>query len=159
ESGLMSKDDVLDLYEATRAKCFAAAEDADRRPRLESLEDVMAPLAPYTPDAVRAEARRTDYAERRIEVFGGESKLPEHQPPRHLAIQISPALHAMFAMDPDARMLGEDVAQMGAVYVVTKGLQKAFGPRRVFTTLLDETVILGLAPGYANMGLLPMPEI
>jgi 2-oxoisovalerate dehydrogenase E1 component len=29
----------------------------------------------------------------------------------------------------------------------------------VFNTLLDETVILGLAQGFANMGMLPMPEI
>ena len=159
ESGLMSKDEVLDLYEATRAKCFAAAEDADRRPRLESLDEVMAPLAPYTPDAVKAEAERADYADRRLEVFGGEAKLPEHQPPRHLAIQINQALHDLFAKYPETLLFGEDVAQKGGVYTVTKGLQKAFGPRRVFNTLLDETVILGLAQGYANMGLLPMPEI
>ncbi|PJK00939.1 MFS transporter [Lysobacteraceae bacterium NML91-0213] len=159
ESGLMSKDDVLDLYEATRAKCFAAAEDADRRPRLESLEEVMAPLAPYTPDAVAAEAARADYGDRRLEVFGGEAKLPENQPPKHLAIQINQALHDLFAKYPETLLFGEDVAQKGGVYTVTKGLQKAFGPRRVFNTLLDETVILGLAQGYANMGLLPMPEI
>ncbi|HPN80795.1 transketolase C-terminal domain-containing protein, partial [Dokdonella sp.] len=30
---------------------------------------------------------------------------------------------------------------------------------RVFNTLLDETIILGLAQGYANMGMLPIPEI
>ncbi|WP_132999512.1 thiamine pyrophosphate-dependent enzyme [Luteimonas arsenica] len=159
ESGLMSKDDILDLYEATRAKCFAAAEDADRRPRLDSLADVMAPLAPYTPDAVRAEAARTDYADRRLEVFGSEAKLPENQPPKHLAIQINQALHDLFAKYPEVLLFGEDVAQKGGVYTVTKGLQKAFGPRRVFNTLLDETVILGLAQGYANMGMLPMPEI
>jgi len=42
---------------------------------------------------------------------------------------------------------------------VTKGLYKAFGGSRVFNTLLDETSILGLAQGYANLGLLPIPEI
>src|SRR5690606_11498663 len=89
ESGVMSKDDILDLYESTRAQCFAAAEDADRRPRLDNLADVMAPLAPYTPDAVQAEAARSDYAARRLEVFGGEAKLPENQPPKHLAVQIN----------------------------------------------------------------------
>ncbi|MBS0462051.1 MAG: MFS transporter, partial [Proteobacteria bacterium] len=30
---------------------------------------------------------------------------------------------------------------------------------RVFNTLLDETMILGLAQGYANLGMLPIPEI
>ncbi len=161
ESGLMSKDDILALYDATRAKCFAAAEDADRRPRLTALDDVMAPLAPYSPDAVQAEATRVDdtLLSRRVALFGGEAKLPEHQPPRHLAIQINQALHDLLAKYPEALLFGEDVAQKGGVYTVTKGLQKAFGPRRVFNTLLDETTILGLAQGYANMGLLPLPEI
>ena len=159
ESGLMSKDEVLELYEATRRKCFAAAEEADRRPKLDSLADVVAPLAPYTPDKVKAEAERTDYADRRLATFGSEAKLPENQPPRHLAIQINQALHDTFAKYPDTLLFGEDVAQKGGVYTVTKGLQKAFGARRVFNTLLDETMILGMAQGFANMGMLPIPEI
>ncbi|MGN6113399.1 MAG: thiamine pyrophosphate-dependent enzyme [Luteimonas sp.] len=159
ESGLMSKDEIVALYEGTRKKCFAAAEDADRRPRLSSLEDVTKPLAPYTPAAVKAEAERAPPAEARAKAFGGEAKLPEKQPAKHLAIQINQALHDLFAKYPETLLFGEDVAQKGGVYTVTKGLQKAFGPRRVFNTLLDETIILGLAQGYANMGMLPLPEI
>lgn len=159
QSGLMSRDEVLALYEATRAKCFAAAEDADRRPRLQTLKDVMAPLAPYTPDKVQAEARRADYAEKRLAVFGDESKLPEKQPPRHLAIQINNALHDLFCKYPESLLFGEDVAQKGGVYTVTKGLHKSFKGARVFNTLLDETMILGLAQGFANLGMLPLPEI
>ena len=158
-SGLMSKDELLALYEATRKRCFAAAEAADRRPKLDRLEDVVAPLAPFTPLAVQTEAARTDYADRRLDVFGGEDKLPEKLPPRHLAIQINQGLHDLFAKYPEAMLFGEDVAQKGGVYTVTKGLQKAFGARRVFNTLLDETMILGMAQGFANMGLLPIPEI
>ena len=159
ESGLMAKDEVLALYEDTRRKCFAAAEDADRRPRIETLEHVMAPLAPYTPDKVAAEAARTPSQEARTKAFGGEDKLPEKQAPRHLAIQINNALHDLFAKYPETLLFGEDVAQKGGVYTVTKGLHKAFGNRRVFNTLLDETMILGMAQGFANMGLLPIPEI
>ncbi len=158
-SGLMSKDDIVVLYEATRAKCFAAAEDADRRPRLTELSDVMAPLAPYTPDKVQVEATRADFDARRLEVFGSEAKLPEKQAPKHLAVQINNALHDLFCKYPEALLFGEDVAQKGGVYTVTKGLHKTFGNKRVFNTLLDETIILGLAQGYANMGLLPLPEI
>jgi 2-oxoisovalerate dehydrogenase E1 component len=158
-SGLMTREQVLDLYELTRKKCFAAAEDADRRPKLDSLADVMAPLAPYSPEKVKAQAERTDFSERRAQVFGGEDKLPEKQAPRHLAIQINNALHDIFAQYPETLLFGEDVAQKGGVYTVTKGLQKSFGPRRVFNTLLDETMILGMAQGFANMGMLPLPEI
>ncbi|RMH94876.1 MFS transporter [Lysobacter pythonis] len=159
ESGLMSKPEILALYEETRQKCFAAAEAADRRPRIETLPEVLRPLAPYTPEAVRAEAVREPTREARVKAFGGEEKLPEKQPPRHLAIQINNALHDLFAKYPETLLFGEDVAQKGGVYTVTKGLQKAFGPRRVFNTLLDETMILGMAQGFANVGLLPVPEI
>ncbi|TCV97053.1 2-oxoisovalerate dehydrogenase E1 component [Luteibacter rhizovicinus] len=158
-SGLYDKQTLLGLYESTRRRCFEAAEEADRRPRLSSLADVMAPLAPYTPDAVRTEAERCDYADARIRAFGGAEKLPESQPPRHLAIQINQALHDLMAKYPETLLFGEDVAQKGGVYTVTKGLHKAFRNARVFNTLLDETMILGLAQGYANMGMLPIPEI
>jgi 2-oxoisovalerate dehydrogenase E1 component len=158
-SGLLDRDAVLGLYESTRARCFAAAEEADRQPKLTSLAEVIAPLAPYTPDAVAAEARRGDYADKRLAVFGGEARLPENQSPRHLAILINNALHDLFCKYPEALLFGEDVAQKGGVYTVTKGLQKAFKGARVFNTLLDETMILGLAQGFANMGMLPLPEI
>ncbi|AXA84087.1 MFS transporter [Lysobacter oculi] len=159
ESGAMSKMEILALYEETRQKCFAAAEDADRRPRIETLEEVMRPLAPYTPDKVMAEATRADFGATREQVFGGEEKLPEALPPRHLAIQINNALHDLMAKYPETLLFGEDVAQKGGVYTVSKGLHKAFGNRRVFNTLLDETMILGMAQGFANMGMLPIPEI
>ncbi len=159
ESGLMSKDEILALYEDTRKRCFAAAEAAYRRPKLSSLAEVVAPLAPYSPDEVRAEATRSDFADKRIAVFGGEAKLPERQAPKHLAIQINQALHDLFCKYPEALLFGEDVARKGGVYTVTRNLYKAFGNRRVFNTLLDETIILGLAQGFANMGMLPLPEI
>ncbi|MDZ3799303.1 MAG: thiamine pyrophosphate-dependent enzyme [Xanthomonadales bacterium] len=159
ESGLMSADEVLELYESTRRRCFEAAEDADRRPRLTTLADVVAPLAPYTPAAVAAEAARPAPEAARVAAYGGEDKLPETLPARHLAIQINQALHELMAKYPQSLLFGEDVAQKGGVYTVTKGLQKAFKGARVFNTLLDETMILGLAQGYANMGMLPLPEI
>ena len=89
----------------------------------------------------------------------GEAKLPENQPPRHLAILINNALHDLFCKLPETLLFGEDVVQKGGVYTVTRGLHKAFWNARVFNTLLDETIILGLAQGYANMGMLPIPEI
>ena len=159
QSGLFAKDELLDLYESVRKRCFAAAGEADRRPKLATLADVVAPLAPYTPEAVAKEAVRAAPHDRRAEAFGGEGKLPEKQPPRHLALQINSALHDLMCKYPEALLFGEDVAQKGGVYTLTKGLHKAFRGSRVFNTLLDETTILGLAQGYANMGMLPLPEI
>ncbi len=159
ESGVMSQDELLQLYETIRGKCFAAAEQADQLPKLDNLADVIAPLAPYSPKEVVVLACRADFNEKRVAAFGSAEKLPENQPPRHLAILINNALHDLFCQYPEALLFGEDVAQKGGVYTVTRGLQKAFKGARVFNTLLDETMILGLAQGYANMGMLPLPEI
>lgn len=159
ESGLHTKQSLLEQYESIRKRCFDAAAEADRRPKLATLDEVMRPLAPYTPKAVRTEAARADYADKRVAVFGGADRLPEKQPPRHLALQINAALHDLLAKYPESLVFGEDVAQKGGVYTLTRGIYKAFKGARVFNTLLDETMILGLAQGYANMGMLPIPEI
>jgi 2-oxoisovalerate dehydrogenase E1 component len=159
EAGVYSKEQLLAKYEEIRKRCFAAADEADRRPKLTDLAEVIAPLAPYHADQVAAEATRTDYAERRLAVFGSAEKFPEKLPPRHLAIQINNALHDLFAKYPETLLFGEDVAQKGGVYTITKGLHKAFKNARVFNTLLDETMILGLAQGFGNLGMLPVAEI
>jgi 2-oxoisovalerate dehydrogenase E1 component len=158
-SGVYTKEQLLEKYEDMRKRCFAAAEDADRRPKLTDLAEVIAPLAPYHPNQVNLEAKRADYKDKRLAVFGGEEKLPEKLPPRHMAIQINNALHDLFCKYPELLLFGEDVAQKGGVYTVTRGLHKAFKGMRVFNTLLDETMILGLAQGFANLGMLPVPEI
>jgi 2-oxoisovalerate dehydrogenase E1 component len=159
ETGVYTKAQLLARYEEIRQRCFAAAAEADRRPKLTSLAEVVAPLAPYTPAKVMAEAQRADFETQRVKIFGAAEKLPEKLAPRHLAIQINNALHDLFCKYPEALLFGEDVAQKGGVYTVTKGLHKAFRNARVFNTLLDETMILGLAQGFANMGMLPVPEI
>src|SRR6185503_13646981 len=96
EAGVYTKEQLLAKYEHFRKQCFAAAEEADRRPKLTDLAEVIAPLAPYHPNQVNLEARCADYAERRLAVFGTEDKLPEKLPPRHLAIHINNALHDLF---------------------------------------------------------------
>lgn len=108
---------------------------------------------------MQAEARREVPAATREALYGGAQALPERQPPRHLAIQINHVLQELLAKYPQSLLFGEDVAQKGGVYTVTKDLLRRFGPRRVFNTLLDETMILGMAQGLANLGMLPIPEI
>jgi 2-oxoisovalerate dehydrogenase E1 component len=157
EEGLMTVAEIRELYESVRERVQAASRKAATRPKLESAETVIRPLAPYSPEQVNAEATRADYEEARREVFG--DRLPEEQPARHLSIQINRALHDLMAKYPEITVFGEDVAQKGGVYTVTSGLYRQFKGHRVFNTLLDETTILGMAQGQAMMGLLPMPEI
>lgn len=161
ESGLLSKSEVLDRYEACRRRVEKAVGVASRSPRLSSAKNVMAPLQLLGLATVHREAncRDPDFLSSRIENFGGEEFLPERDAPRHLSIQINRGLTELLTKYKQATLFGEDVAKKGGVYTVTSGLLGRFGGSRVFDTLLDETSILGLAQGQAMMNLLPFPEI
>lgn len=65
------------------------------------------------------------------------------------------------AMRRDERVyvLGEDVAEYGGVYGITKGLVQEFGKKRVKNTPLSEGAIIGEAIGAAIAGLRPVAEI
>ena len=147
EGGVLSPAECLTLCDELRDRVYAAAEEAAGRPRLASAEEVMAPLAPRSPS-----------------LEAGDDPTPPPEPsaddtPRHLSRLLNMALHEVMAGSPDALVFGEDVARKGGVYGVTQGLEAKFGRRRVFNTLLDETTILGLAQGFATLGMLPIPEI
>jgi 2-oxoisovalerate dehydrogenase E1 component len=158
-TGLLTPDGALDLYERTRTRVREAAAAAVKTPKLGSAAEIVAPLAPYSPEAVATEARRAPAADERLRIFGGEANLPERGTPRHMAALINLGLHDILIKYPEAIVFGEDVAKKGGVYHVTTGLNAKFGAGRVFNTLLDETTILGLGIGAAHMGLLPIPEI
>lgn len=63
------------------------------------------------------------------------------------------------AVNPKVVVFGEDVGRKGGVHLVTEGLQKQFGPERVFDTSLSEEGIIGRAVGMAVSGLMPVAEI
>jgi 2-oxoisovalerate dehydrogenase E1 component len=54
---------------------------------------------------------------------------------------------------------GEDVADYGGAFKVTKGLLETFGRRRVFNTPISEACICGTACGAAMRGLRPIVEL
>jgi 2-oxoisovalerate dehydrogenase E1 component len=54
---------------------------------------------------------------------------------------------------------GEDVADYGGAFKVTKGLLEAFGRDRVFNTPISEACICGTAIGLAMIGLRPVVEL
>ncbi len=148
EAGVATGSELAAIYESTRTRVAAIAEECIKRPKFTSAVDVVAPLSPRHTDAVRAEVLRAAAA-----------PSPEDAKPRHLAVQINRALAELFAKYPELLLFGEDVGKKGGVYHLTADLQKRFGADRVTDTLLDEQTILGLALGAAQAGLLPMPEI
>jgi 2-oxoisovalerate dehydrogenase E1 component len=68
-------------------------------------------------------------------------------------------LRAELERNPKVLVFGEDVGLKGGVHLVTEGLQKQFGPGRVFDTSLSEEGIVGRSVGMALAGLMPVAEI
>jgi 2-oxoisovalerate dehydrogenase E1 component len=156
-AGLLSPEQVIDRYEALRARVRTIADEAVTRPKLNSRAEVTAPLAPRHPDQVARRAARSGTTKAREDAFG--RRLPEESGPLTLADTINRGLADALAAYPELVVFGEDVGRKGGVYGVTRGLARRFGVGRVFDTLLDEQSILGLGLGAGLSGLLPVPEI
>ncbi len=64
-------------------------------------------------------------------------------------------------MTRDNRVIfyGEDVADYGGAFKLTKGLMEAYGRERVFNTPISEACICGTAVGAAIVGLRPVVEL
>jgi pyruvate/2-oxoglutarate/acetoin dehydrogenase E1 component len=69
------------------------------------------------------------------------------------------ALRDALAADERVFIMGEDVADYGGTYAVTKGLHEEFGRDRVRNTPLSESGFVGAGIGAALGGLRPIVEI
>ncbi len=76
-----------------------------------------------------------------------------------MAKALNDGLRAAMAADSKVLILGEEVGQLGGVFRITEGLQRDFGPERVFDTPLAESGIVGTAIGLAMRGYRPVCEI
>ncbi len=160
ETGCITPHELRHLTKEVKERVFAVAEEACSRRKLESVAEIVAPLAPYDEPRVRASATASSGESARRQLFG--AKLPEEvdsATKRTLAAHVNSALHDEMLRRPEILAFGEDVGRKGGVYYVTADLQKRFGVSRCFDTLLDETTILGVAQGAAQIGFLPIPEI
>jgi 2-oxoisovalerate dehydrogenase E1 component len=156
-TGVLTGAEVADRLLDVRDRVASAVEEALSRPALETAAQVTRPLAPRRPAAVAMLATREPPAGRRAEAFG--DRPPELEGPLTLAESINRALLDAALVSPNLVVLGRDVARMGGVHGVTRGLHKRLGPTRVTDTALDEQTVIGLAMGAAVSGLLPVAEI
>ncbi len=153
--GWMNERSVLDLYRDNRALIEAKAAAALKTGKLDSAEAIASTVIPgatfhrLSPGLPDNEQRKSVFAEQ-----ANQLTLK-----RNLCQQINFALTDLMLQYPQITIFGEDIGKKGGVYRVTADLQKRFGSRRVFDTLLDETTILGTAIGFAQNGFVPIPEI
>lgn len=61
--------------------------------------------------------------------------------------------------EPKVFLMGEDVADYGGCYAVSKGLLQEFGPERIKNSPLSENAFVGAGIGAALGGLYPIVEI
>lgn len=152
---ILSPDEIVARYEQTAARVERVAEQAIRRPRLQTSAEVAESLIPPRRECVDLTPPSD---EARAECLGG-SDLRSAAQPQHMAKLINFALTDLMLAHEEIIVAGEDVGRKGGVYGVTQRLQKRFGAHRVIDSLLDEQAILGLGIGMAHNGFLPIPEI
>ena len=91
--------------------------------------------------------------------LGGTEEAGEDGEVIRFADAVRRTLRHELEVNPKALVFGEDVGRKGGVHLVTEGLQRQFGDRRVFDTSLSEEGIIGRAVGMAIAGLMPVAEI
>lgn len=72
---------------------------------------------------------------------------------------INEALAQEMKRDESVYLIGEDIAKIGGVFGVTRGLAEKFGTARVMDTPISEHAIAGTAVGSALAGYRPVVEI
>ena len=72
---------------------------------------------------------------------------------------LNQALKEEMTRDINVIVAGEDVAEVGGSFGITRGLFEEFGPLRVIDTPISENAIVGMAVGAAASGLRPVVEI
>jgi len=154
ETGACSREQAIDIYRETEARCTRVAAQAVKRPHLKTASDVVAPLIPPKRDCAPTNGPSP---KDRAKVFGSDMRAMDE--PQAMNRLINWALTDLMLEHGEIAVMGEDVGRKGGVYGVTQKLKTRFGADRVIDTLLDEQSILGLAIGMAHNGFIPVPEI
>lgn len=151
---LMSKEEIIALYDEVRQRIDQIANIVINKPKLQSAKEILTSIVP-TKGKFQAPPIPKD--DERAEVFGREWKKLDEKWQMNKILNFT--LKDLLLRYKNTLVFGEDVAKKGGVYNVTAGLSKIFGQRRVFNSLLDETNILGTAIGFSKNGFIPIPEI
>jgi 2-oxoisovalerate dehydrogenase E1 component len=93
------------------------------------------------------------------EQLGGSEEPADTNDTVRFAEAVRRTLRRELEVNPKLLVFGEDVGRKGGVHLVTEGLQKQFGDKRVFDTSLSEEGIIGRSVGMAISGLMPVAEI
>lgn len=82
-----------------------------------------------------------------------------HAPTHRYLDAISDALREAMRRNPHVVLMGQDIAEYGGVFKITKGFVEEFGKARVRNTPIIESGAIGAALGLALDGFVPMVEM
>ena len=113
--------------------------------------------------AADAAAPDTATADTAAEAAAAAAEAPPEKPAKVRKTSFTQALNSALdlAMDryPEMFLIGEDIAEMGGDFGVTRKLLAKYGPERVRDTPLSEAAIIGTCVGAAMVGMRPVAEI
>ncbi len=187
DDGLFTPGELAELYDKVDSEVKEVSDRVTATYQRKQPSDVLSKIYSYHHSSAedrwrdligsRGHTRPIRYEEFYRRGFFESPDLPENQPPMTLRKAINYALFDIAMLSDNSVFFGEDVADFarevydngdsvmsalkgkGGVFLVTKNLQRAFGPDRVFNTALDEAGILGRALGHSYQGRIPIPEI
>jgi len=152
------------------AGCLSAKKLAELKAKVADRNARMAAKAAWSKDPDPADVIKYMYTDTRVESVPEEfanvkpeGPLPAIKRTEDSQITYKDAIkEAMIEeMLRDNRVVqwGEDIAEYGGAFKVTKGLTEAFGRERVFNSPISEACICGTAVGAAMTGLRPVVEL
>jgi pyruvate/2-oxoglutarate/acetoin dehydrogenase E1 component/TPP-dependent pyruvate/acetoin dehydrogenase alpha subunit len=138
-----SEEQIAEIDSRVEDEIRSALEFARQSPVLELSEAVAGvyarPVDPRAPDPAAAEPADAE------EIYGWEA--------------VQRALREELDRDAQVILLGEDIAEYGGAFKVTRNMAADYGPERVINTPISENSIVGLAAGAAMLGLRPVVEM
>lgn len=152
EAGVCTKDELEAMRERVEARQGRAARRAAEAPEPKAEDVLLFMYSSGTSETVPAEAKTPRQLQAPAPIPRKEGKISFKD-------AIKEALIEEMVRDNRVIFYGEDVADYGGAFKVTKGLLEIFGRDRVFNTSISEAAIIGTAVGAAMTGLRPVVEL
>lgn len=152
EAGILNKDTLAALEQKVRDRNARAAQRSAASPDPSPADVIKYMYTDTACEVVPESARQTKIVKELpvIKRVNGELTYKD---------AIKEALIEEMLRDNRVIHYGEDVADYGGAFKVTKGLLEAFGRERIFNTPISEAAICGTAVGASMVGLRPVVEL
>jgi 2-oxoisovalerate dehydrogenase E1 component len=152
ETKVCTQDEIDALWKRVEERQGRAARRAAEAPEPDPSEVLTFLYSDKTSDELPEEATKPRLLEEPKPIARKDGKISFKE-------AIKEAMVEEMMRDNRVVFYGEDVADYGGAFKVTKGLVEAFGRDRVFNASISESAIIGTGVGMAMTGLRPIVEL